>query len=303
MLGVEGGRREQRFPRMWRLKFECGQPRWLLWICSHRFDIRGFLSLGFPVDSLGAAVALVSGISGLAVFLVAIIFGRLGTTVTGWGEGFGNFLVFWVMIALTTSPFGQRDFTPLPGPSAWQSDRTAELSEQEFGLWRHSFGHARASSCKSRLLFLSLYTAKVVRRVVSPATTALKMFPLGRESTGYYAACVKSAGSEIRKQQISVSYRTFHTSWPRATDTMNFGMGGKSFTGSWSQRLHRRCVNLRNRMFRDSSSSRTTLSCLTLLRIFNRSRKRWPSGPVKLWKITPSFPSRELIALNQALTS
>ena len=82
MLGVEGGRREQRFPQMWRFKIVWGQPRWLLWICSHRFDIRSCFYLGFPVDSLGAALALVSGISGLAVFLVAITFGRSGTSVT-----------------------------------------------------------------------------------------------------------------------------------------------------------------------------------------------------------------------------
>ena len=122
-----------------------GQPRWLLRICSHPFDIRGCFSLGFPVDSLGAAVALVSGISGLAVFLVAITFGRSGTSVTGWGEGFGFFLVDCVMVALTTRPFGQRDITPLPGPSARQRDRTAELSEQQCSLCRRSFGHARVS--------------------------------------------------------------------------------------------------------------------------------------------------------------
>ena len=157
---------------------------------------------------------------------------------------------------------------------------------------------------------------KVVRRVVSPAATALRMFPLGRESTGDYAVCVQKRWqrfnwngllgamydyTEIRKQQISVSYRIFYTPWPRATDTMKFEVGGWSFMGSWSQWPDRRCVNPRNRIFRDSSSSRTTLSCLPLRRFFSRRRKRLPSGPVNFWKLTPSFPSREHFALNQIL--
>ena len=62
---------------------------------------------------------------------------------------------------------------------------------------------------KSRLRFLPLYTATVVRCVVSPATTALRLFPRCRASTGgggsphtrhtgvrirSYAACVRSPG-------------------------------------------------------------------------------------------------------------
>jgi hypothetical protein len=38
--------------------------------------------------------------------------------------------------------------------------------------------------CKSRLRFFPLYTATVVRRVVSPATTALMLSLRGRASTG-----------------------------------------------------------------------------------------------------------------------
>jgi len=38
--------------------------------------------LGFPIDGLGAAVALVSGICGLAVFLVAITLGSSGASLT-----------------------------------------------------------------------------------------------------------------------------------------------------------------------------------------------------------------------------
>ena len=38
--------------------------------------------------------------------------------------------------------------------------------------------------CKSRLLLLPLYTAKVVRCVVTPAASALRLFPWGRAATG-----------------------------------------------------------------------------------------------------------------------
>jgi hypothetical protein len=49
-----------------------------------------------------------------------------------------------VAVALTTRPFGRRDSTHLPGLSAWQRARPAELSERQGGLWGRSFGHARA---------------------------------------------------------------------------------------------------------------------------------------------------------------
>jgi len=50
-------------------------------------------------------------------------------------------------------------------------------------------------------------------------------------------------------------------------------------------------------MFRDSSSSLTTLCGITLTRFFTRSSD---SGPV-VWKLTPSFPSRDGSALTASL--
>jgi hypothetical protein len=53
----------------------------------------------FPVADLGAAVDLVSGFLGLAVFLVAATLGCSGAFVPG-GEGFG----IGDVVALTTRP-------------------------------------------------------------------------------------------------------------------------------------------------------------------------------------------------------
>ena len=121
--------------------------------------------------------------------------------------------------------------------------------------------------CKSRLRFLPLYTATVVRCVVSPAATALMLFPRGRASTREAGDptsdaprylqlrcvwpkcwqrlhCSRPFGAtyysiDIRKPQSSVSDRTLDTSGPRATDMMKWGVGGRSLPGSWSRRPER----------------------------------------------------------------
>ena len=103
-----------------------------------------------------------------------------------------------------------------------------------------------------------------------------------------------------RKPQSSVSGRTFDTSGPRATDTMKLGVGGRSLAGCWSRRPDRSCVTPWTRMFRDSSSSRTTLSGIPLPRFFTRSRTQRSSGRVKVWKLTPSFPLTDRSALTEA---
>ena len=54
-------------------------------------------------------------------------------------------------------------------------------------------------------------------------------------------------------------------------------------------------------MFRDSSSSRTTLSGIPLPILFKRSRTQPSCGSVRVWKLTPSFPSRDRSALTEAL--
>jgi len=54
-------------------------------------------------------------------------------------------------------------------------------------------------------------------------------------------------------------------------------------------------------MFRDCSSSLTTLSGIPLPRFFTRSHAQRSSGRVKVWKLTPSFPSRDSSALTAAL--
>ena len=69
---------------------------------------------------------------------------------------------------------------------------------------------------------------------------------------------------------------------------------------SGSRRPDRSCVTPRTRMFRDSSTSLTTLSGIPLPRFLNRSRAQRSSGSVKVWKLT-SFPSRDRNALTAAL--
>jgi len=69
---------------------------------------------------------------------------------------------------------------------------------------------------------------------------------------------------------------------------------------SWSRRPERSCVTTWTQMFRNSSSSRTTLSGINLHSFFTRSRTQWASGSVKVWKLTPSLPSRERSALTAA---
>jgi len=114
---------------------------------------------------------------------------------------------------------------------------------------------------KRRLRLLPLYTAAVFRCVVSPAATAHRLVPLGRTPTGKVGApqathrsaypqlrCVwqkrwqrlhcsgplgaRYDSTDTRRPQCSVSDRTLDTSGPRATDTMKWGVGGRSLAGS-----------------------------------------------------------------------
>ena len=114
--------------------------------------------------------------------------------------------------------------------------------------------------CKIRLRFLPLHTVTVFRCVVSPAVTALRLFPRGRASNGELEApqvmhrgayqqlrcvwpkrwqrlhCSRSFGAaydstDTRKPQSSVSDRTLDTSGPRASDTMKWGWEGGPLRG------------------------------------------------------------------------
>jgi hypothetical protein len=62
------------------------------------------------------------------------------------------------------------------GPLSFQSGRVASV-----GALTALLGSPLS---KSRLRFFPLYTATVVRRVVSPATSSLRLSPRGRASTG-----------------------------------------------------------------------------------------------------------------------
>ena len=185
----EGVRGNRLFPRLRRWNFGWGPPGWVCAFAGRGFDTRTCFLLGLPSSLLRGGVGLGSGFSGLPIFLVAVTLDSSGTSVTSWGEGFGFGFVIGVVVALTTRPLGRRDFTPSPGPSARQRARPTELSERQVGLLRRSFGHARTPPLQARLRFLPLYTAMVVRLVVSPAAKALRFFfPRCRASTGEVGA-------------------------------------------------------------------------------------------------------------------
>ena len=184
--------------------------------------------------------------------------------------------------------------------------------------------------CNSRLRFFPLHTATVIRCVVSPQPQHLGC------SRGVYnppeiweppqatnrGACPQLRGvwpqhwqrlhtnrpfiatydsTDIRKPQSSVSDITFDTSGPRDTDTIMYRVGDLSLAGSESRRPERTCVTPFTRVFRDSSSTLTTLSGIPLPMFFTRRRAQRSYESVKVWKLTPPFPSRDRSALTADL--
>jgi hypothetical protein len=87
-------------------------------------------------------------------------------------------------VALITRPFGRRGFTPRP---VHLLGRGPDLLSFRGGM--SAFGGALTALtgrplCNSSLPFFSIYTTTVVRCVVAPAATTLRLFPRGRTSTG-----------------------------------------------------------------------------------------------------------------------
>jgi hypothetical protein len=82
---------------------------------------------------------------------------------------------------------------------------------------------------------------------------------------------------------------------------MKWGEGGRSLAGSWSRWPDGSCMTSWIRMLRDSSSFRTTLSGIPLPSFCTRSRTQRSSGSMKVWKFTPSFPSRDSSALTKEM--
>ena len=108
-------------------------------------------------------------------------------------RGFRMCVDGWNRNGLTTRPFGRHGSTPaqvhllgrVTGPLGFRSCRLA-------------CGYALSAAFRcflrnSRLPFLPLYTATVVRCVVFPAATALRLFPRERTSTGEVGAPTSDA--------------------------------------------------------------------------------------------------------------
>ena len=114
--------------------------------------------------------------------------------------------------------------------------------------------------CKSRLCLLPLYTTTVVRCVVTPAATALRLFPRGKAATGEMGASTSDALGCVSAVALSValalaaptlqraiwshvrlhrhsqtaefgSDRTLGTSVPPPTDIMKWGWEGGPWRG------------------------------------------------------------------------
>ena len=190
-----------------------------------------------------------------------------------------------------------------------------------------TLGH---SLCKGCLRLFPLNAAAVVRGVVIPAAATLGLFPWGRAPTVEVGAptrdapeCVSAVLLRVaealaaRVSQWAVwSYVRLHQHSQAAEfgDCTHFGhlrpplhrydevgVKGRSLAGSWSRRPERSCVTPWIRMSRDSSSLRTTLSVMPLPRFFTRSRTQQSSGSMKVWRLTPSPPSRDHSVLTAAL--
>ena len=98
-----------------------------------------------------------------------------------------------VVVALTTRPLGRHD-----SPLAQVHLLGRGTSPLRFRSGRLASGDALSAAFgrllrKSRLRFLPLHTATIVRCVDSPAATALRLFPRGRASTGEVGAPTKDA--------------------------------------------------------------------------------------------------------------
>jgi hypothetical protein len=144
--------------------------------------IAGAFLLGLTVGALVAAVDLGTGFLGLGrlpggchVWGLGSLCDRLRSWSVNWGRSVG----------FDNSPPSDDVAPPLAkvhllgrgsGPRSFRGGRVASGGALTTLLER--------PLCKSRLRFFPLYTATVVRRVIFPATTALRLSPRGRASTG-----------------------------------------------------------------------------------------------------------------------
>jgi len=126
--------------------------------------------------------------------------------------------------------------------------------------------------CKRRPRLFQLDIDPVFRCVFTSAATALRLLPWNGAPTGEMGAshathrgrvCAVSLrvtetlaalafqrgfgatydSIETRRPQSSVTDSTLDTSGPLATETMTWGVGGRSLVGSWSRRPESGCVS------------------------------------------------------------
>ena len=118
---------------------------------------------------------------------------------------FKMWVVGWSRGGLGDAPLGRRGSTPHPVPSARQRD--CPLGFRSGGL-----ASADAlSAAKRRLLskscprFLPLHTDTRVRRVVSPAVTAMRLFPQCKASTGQVSTPTSDAPGCVSEVSLRVA--------------------------------------------------------------------------------------------------
>jgi hypothetical protein len=162
---------------------------------------------------------------------VAVTLGFWEASLTRWEGGFG--IGVGGVVALTTRPLQRRESTGCPGPSVRQ-----RASSLFFQSGKVDCGDAFSATVgrlhwKCGLRFFPLHTDPVVRRVVSPATTALVLIPRGTATTGEVGAptrdtlgCVNTVSLRVSKSLSALEMqRDFrgHVRFHRHSQAAEFG--------------------------------------------------------------------------------
>jgi hypothetical protein len=188
------------------------------------------------------------------------------------------------------------------------------------GSWVGVFN--RCPPCMGRLRLFPQCTSPVVGSVVRPAAIAFKLLLWSRAATWLVGIATRHAPGSVPAVTLGMSkaltaltlYRELccnirFNRYPQSTELgegaqisdlgaprhrdNEMGVRGRSCTPSWWRRPVRSCINPWTLMPRVASSSRTTLSCMVLPRVFPSSLTLRSSGSEKVWKDTPLLASRD----------
>lgn len=141
--------------------------------------------------------------SGVAFLMLAVIRGCSGASVIGFWRWISTRL--WNRGGVEHTPLGRRDSIPRRGPPARQDARPSELSEWQVRLLRRFSAALCRLLCTSHVGFFPPHKGTVFRCVVYIASTALKLFPLGRASTEDVGVLTRDASCWVAAVMLRVS--------------------------------------------------------------------------------------------------